>query len=56
MKKFMKLFAILFSLTLSIQAELNQEEIERSIVKIYTVAKYPNYLEPWNSTISRSNG
>ena len=52
----MKLFVILFSLTLFAQAELNQEEIERSIVKIYTVAKYPNYLEPWNSTISRSNG
>jgi len=56
MKRFMKLFVILFSLTLFAQAELNQEEIERSIVKIYTVAKYPNYLEPWNSTISRSNG
>jgi len=23
--------------------------IDRSIVKIYTVSKTPNYLEPWNS-------
>ncbi|NEW60044.1 trypsin-like serine protease, partial [Sulfurovum sp. bin170] len=28
----------------------------KSIVKIYTVSKHPNYLEPWNSTVSRSSG
>jgi len=25
-------------------------------VKIYTVSKTPNYLEPWNSTVRRSTG
>ncbi len=30
--------------------------IDKSIVKIYTVSKNPDYLEPWNSTISRSSG
>jgi len=31
-------------------------EIDKSIVKIYTVSKNPDYLEPWNSTVSRSSG
>jgi S1-C subfamily serine protease len=30
--------------------------IDKSIVKIYTVSKNPNYLEPWNSTVSSSSG
>jgi len=30
--------------------------INRSIVKIYTVSKKPNYLEPWNSIAQRSTG
>lgn len=56
MKKFLKLLLALFSLTLFAQAELSQEEIERSIVKIYTVIKQPNYLEPWNSSSRQANG
>ena len=30
--------------------------VDESIVKIYTVSKTPNYLEPWNSTVQRSSG
>ena len=30
--------------------------VDKSIVKIYTVSKNPDYLEPWNSTVSRSSG
>ncbi len=37
-------------------AEDSSTKVERSIVKIYTVSKQPNYLEPWNSTVRRSSG
>ncbi len=30
-------------------------QIEEPIVKIYTVAKIPNYSTPWNSSTERSN-
>ena len=30
--------------------------IDSSIVKIYTVSKATNYLEPWNSSVQRSSG
>ena len=30
--------------------------IDSSIVKIYTVSKSTNYLEPWNSSVGRSSG
>lgn len=30
--------------------------VNASIVKIYTVSKTPNYLEPWNSTVQRFSG
>lgn len=56
MKTFLKLLFLLILATLYAQAELTQDEIERSIVKIFTVSKNPNYLEPWNSTTSQSSG
>ncbi len=56
MKNILKV-SILLGIFISISlADIISEEIERSIVKIYTVSKNPNYLEPWNSTTQRSNG
>jgi S1-C subfamily serine protease len=52
MKIFLKLLALL-SLTLS---ALHAESIDSSIVKIYTVSKTTNYMEPWNSSVQRSSG
>jgi len=52
MKKFLKLFILLGLFSSIIYAN----NINRSIVKIYTVSKKPNYLEPWNSTVLRSTG
>jgi len=34
----------------------NANSIDSSIVKIYTVSKATNYLEPWNSSVQRSSG
>ena len=33
-----------------------KSDIDSSIVKIYTVSKVTNYLEPWNSSVQRSSG
>jgi len=33
-----------------------QNSVKDSVVKIYTVAKVPNYSIPWNSSIRRSHG
>jgi len=52
MKKVLKLL-VLLSLSFSF---LHSEGIDSSIVKIYTVSKATNYLEPWNSSIQRSSG
>ncbi len=52
MKKLFKVFILLGILSSITYAN----SINRSIVKIYTVSKIPNYLEPWNSTIRRSSG
>ena len=52
MKKVVKLLALLiiaFSFSFS-------QSIDSSIVKIYTVSKATNYLEPWNSSVQRSSG
>ncbi|KIM03544.1 MAG: serine protease [Sulfurovum sp. FS06-10] len=52
MKSFLKVLSfivIIFSL-------LEGGEVDASIVKIYTVSKTPNYLEPWNSTVERFSG
>ena len=51
-----KLFKqLLLSILLSIPLLANNQ-IEDSIVKIYTVSKIPNYATPWNSNMRRSNG
>ena len=34
----------------------NDFQTKQAIVKIYTVYKIPNYLEPWSSSIRRSSG
>lgn len=52
MKNFLKVFILLGIFSSIICAN----GINRSIVKIYTVSKKPNYLEPWNSTVVRSTG
>jgi len=52
MKSILKLLALL-SITLSFAYSAT---IDSSIVKIYTVSKSTNYLEPWNSSVQRSSG
>lgn len=52
MKNMLKILVFL-SMTFSM---VEAGEIDESIVKIYTVSKTPNYLEPWNSTVQRSSG
>lgn len=42
---------LLFSITL-----FATQNMEESIVKIYTVSKIPNYAIPWNSSIRHSHG
>jgi len=56
MKSFLKRILMLLLLFNTAQANKLPEGVERSIVKIYTVSKQPNYLEPWNSTVRRSSG
>ncbi|CAA6798903.1 MAG: serine protease; identified by sequence similarity; putative; ORF located using Blastx/Glimmer [uncultured Sulfurovum sp.] len=52
MQNIFKLLALL-SLVLSFG---HTATIDSSIVKIYTVSKSTNYLEPWNSSVGRSSG
>jgi len=49
--KIINLLLITTFITLSLNAN-----VKESIVKIYTVAKVPNYNTPWNTTIQRSHG
>jgi len=44
-------------ISLQLIAKDSSEDItKQAIVKIYTVSKIPNYLEPWSSSIRRSSG
>ena len=52
MIKILKFFLLLGVMNSTVYAN----EIDKSIVKVYTVSKSPNYLEPWNSTVHRSSG
>ncbi len=52
MNKILKALAFLTITTTMVQAK----SIDASIVKIYTVSKSTNYMEPWNSSIQRSSG
>lgn len=55
----MRLLKILIMTTLlisSIYANDFNNGVKDSVVKIYTVAKVPKYLEPWNVSMSRSSG
>jgi S1-C subfamily serine protease len=61
MRIFIKMLLLLFIFSIFINAnnEINStidRNINRSIVKIYTVSKRPNYREPWNSTVQRATG
>ena len=50
-----KLFTLLILLSMAFTFTYAQS-IDSSIVKIYTVSKATNYLEPWNSSVQRSSG
>jgi len=55
----MQLLKIIIMITLfttSIYAKEVVNGVKDSVVKIYTVAKVPKYLEPWNVSMSRSSG
>lgn len=52
----MKSFLKVLSFIVMIFSLLEGGEVDASIVKIYTVSKTPNYLEPWNSTVERFSG
>lgn len=55
----MQLLKTLIMITLfttSIYAKEVVNGVKDSVVKIYTVAKVPKYLEPWNVSMSRSSG
>jgi len=50
------MIALLIS-TLLLTASTNKEDItKQAIVKIYNVAKKPNYLSPWSSSMQSSSG
>ncbi len=50
------IFLILLFLITSVLADYNEDKTKEAIVKIYTVHKGYNYLEPWNTSIYRSSG
>ena len=52
MQKIFKVFTLLL-VSFSFSQAGN---IDSSIVKIYTVSKTTNYMEPWNSSVERSSG
>lgn len=52
----MRLLILLSFLTLSLFAQLNDNEIKHAIIKIYTSSKKPSYKKPWLSTTRRSSG
>jgi len=53
----LKLLLTLLLSTLFLIANSQQEDItKQAIVKIYNVAKVPNYLSPWSSSMSSSTG
>jgi S1-C subfamily serine protease len=53
----MKLLFILLLSTLFLTANIQQDDVtKQAIVKIYTVAKIPNYLSPWGSSMRSSTG
>ena len=53
----MKLLFTLLLSTLFLTANTHQEDItKQAIVKIYNVAKTPNYLSPWSSSMASSSG
>jgi S1-C subfamily serine protease len=53
----MKTLFILLLSTLFLSANVQQDDVtKQAIVKIYTVAKVPNYQAPWSSSIRSSMG
>jgi len=53
----MKQLLILLLSTLFLSANVQQEDVtKQAIVKIYTVAKIPNYQAPWSSSMRSSTG
>jgi len=55
--KLIKIMIALLISTLLLSANTNKEDItKQAIVKIYNVAKKPNYLSPWSSSMQSSSG
>ena len=53
----MKLLLTLLLSTLLLSAQTEQDDItKQAIVKIYNVAKKPNYLSPWSTSMGSSTG
>jgi S1-C subfamily serine protease len=52
----MRIFFSLFLTFYALYATSSDEAIKSAIVKIYSVHKSYNYLEPWNTSIHRSSG
>ena len=52
----MRIVILLALFSFSLFAQLQDIEIKKAIVKIYSSAKEPNYKKPWISRISRSSG
>jgi len=47
---------MLLALPLFAGSSIDEDQTKQAIVKIYAVAKIPNYLEPWASSVRRSSG
>ena len=56
MKRVIVGFCIFALSLLDAQMHRSDEETKKAIVKIYTVAKQPSYLTPWNVTLKKSTG
>ena len=56
MKNIFKILVLLGVMLSFVTASTKNPSIDASIVKIYTVSKATNYLEPWNSSVQRSSG
>jgi len=52
----LKLLIMIVLLSTSIYAKAIENGVKDSIVKIYTVAAVPKYLEPWNVSMARFSG
>ncbi len=54
----MRIFVLIYIVSLGLYAQNNKldDQTKQAIVKIYTVAKVPNYLSPWSSSMQSATG